>query len=527
MRIQSKIAVVFISSIFPLFAALSGFVRDQDPAKSIASESTGAAPPSAARGAAKRRPEPSSVYERWLNEDVVYIITDEERKAFQALSKDVDREHFIEAFWLRRDPTPDTVENEFKEEHYRRIAFANEQFASGIPGWRTDRGRVYIKYGPWDENEKRPSGRTPTDGQTASHPVEIWRYRYISGLGENVDFEFVDEDGTGDYRLTADSRPNAMRTFTAVDDGVHRTPPHPEMRDFEKLERMVQPAKVPVAKFTDLEAAVDSRITQSVLPMLARVDYLPATSTSTMTDVTLEFERRDLQFVQSAEISTATIRLYARITTGARRVANVFEDIVELQAPNALLAQAREGRTLYQKSVPLAPGHYQLDIVAKDAASGAMNHYRRPLDVPSIDAERVSASSLVLADILEMASMQYLVRRQFVIGTNVVRPRVDRSFKRSEKLGIFQVIYNAGFDETKHKVSGDVLYEISKADDKTIIASLSDDLAFYDGSASQVTITKLLNLGGFDPGKYVLSVKVDDKTKGQAVVSSAEFTVTP
>ena len=108
----------------------------------------------------KLRKELETPYRKWLNEDVAYIITDEERAAFKRLQTDEEREQFIEQFWLRRDPTPDTVENEFKEEHYRRIAYANEHIASGIPGWKTDRGRIYIKYGPPDEIEDHSSGGT-------------------------------------------------------------------------------------------------------------------------------------------------------------------------------------------------------------------------------------------------------------------------------------------------------------------------------------------------------------------------------
>src|SRR2546428_10857619 len=126
--------------------------------------------------------EVSSSYKKWLNEDVAYIITDEERAAFKQLSNDEERDNFIEAFWQRRDPTPDTVENEFKEEHYRRIAYANEHFAAGIPGWKSDRGRIYIVYGPADEIESHPSGGTyerameERGGSNSTHPVADWRY---------------------------------------------------------------------------------------------------------------------------------------------------------------------------------------------------------------------------------------------------------------------------------------------------------------------------------------------------------------
>src|SRR5271167_3594316 len=152
----------------------------------------------------------SSTYKKWLNEDVRWIITPEELSAFKQLSNDEERDAFIEQFWLRRDPTPDTPENEYKEEHYRRIAYANEHFAAGIPGWKTDRGRIYIAYGPPDQIDAHPSGGSyerPIEeggGQTSTFPFEDWRYRYIEGIGQEVILEFVDACQCGDYHLTID-----------------------------------------------------------------------------------------------------------------------------------------------------------------------------------------------------------------------------------------------------------------------------------------------------------------------------------
>jgi len=152
----------------------------------------------------------SKTYKKWLEEDVIWIITDEERAAFKQLSNDEERDNFIEAFWQRRDPTPDTEENEYKEEHYQRIAYANGHFAAGVPGWRTDRGRVYIVYGKPDEIESHPSGGTyerPLEeggGETSTFPFETWRYRYIEGIGQEVIMEFVDTCMCGEYHMTID-----------------------------------------------------------------------------------------------------------------------------------------------------------------------------------------------------------------------------------------------------------------------------------------------------------------------------------
>ncbi len=158
----------------------------------------------------KLRKELETPYKKWMNEDVGYIITDEERAVFKRLGTDDERQQFIEQFWLRRDPTPDTEENEYKEEHYRRIAYANDRFASGIPGWKTDRGRIYITFGPPDEIESHPSGgsyQRPFEeggGQTSTYPFEKWRYRYIDGIGTDVNIEFVDTTMSGEYHMSMD-----------------------------------------------------------------------------------------------------------------------------------------------------------------------------------------------------------------------------------------------------------------------------------------------------------------------------------
>jgi GWxTD domain-containing protein len=132
-------------------------------------------------------------YSRWLNEDVVYLIDQAERSAFLALTTDEERDKFVEQFWERRNPTPGAP-NKFKEEHYRRIVYANEHFASGVPGWQTDRGHIYILYGPPDELEVHP--------HAPSGPTESWLYHHVEGVGDNAVFTFLDSTGQGDFRLS-------------------------------------------------------------------------------------------------------------------------------------------------------------------------------------------------------------------------------------------------------------------------------------------------------------------------------------
>jgi GWxTD domain-containing protein len=164
----------------------------------------------------------STPYKKWLNEDVAYIITNQERAVYKSLVSDAQHESFIEDFWLRRDPTPGTPENEFKEEHYRRIAYVNEHFASTIPGWKTDRGRIYITFGPPDEIDDHSKGgsyQRPASeggGETTTVPFQQWRYKHIDGVGDNIIIEFVDPTYTGEYRMTADPAEKDALRYVAL-----------------------------------------------------------------------------------------------------------------------------------------------------------------------------------------------------------------------------------------------------------------------------------------------------------------------
>jgi TonB family protein len=171
----------------------------------------------------------SSPYDRWVNEDVAYIISDRERAAFQKLTTDEERAKFVEQFWQRRDPTPGTPENEFKTEHYRRIAYANEHFASTQPGWKTDRGHIYIVFGPPDEIEAHPAGRS---GSPA--PSQQWMYHHIDGIGDRVIVQFRDSTGAGDYRMTID--PRAVSAIGRVN--------QQQFENFNSSERVRVPAAI-------------------------------------------------------------------------------------------------------------------------------------------------------------------------------------------------------------------------------------------------------------------------------------------
>src|ERR1700752_3018622 len=341
-----------------------------------------------------------SQYRQWLNEDVVYIISPEERQAFLQLDTNEEREQFIEQFWMRRSATPDLPDNDFKEEHYRRIAYANEHFASGIPGWKTDRGRMYIMWGPADEVESHPTGGTydrPMEeggGSTTTYPWETWRYRYMEGIGENIIWEFVDPTSSGEYHLTMDpsekdallhvpgaglslleSMGMASKTdrFTRSDGTNLPTSlggQPASMNEFNRLEQYSKAFKPPAVKYKDLEAIVTARIVRDQVHFTYRTDYLKVTNDTVLVPVTVQIPNNQLSFENKDGVHSATMNIFGRVSTLTGRVVQTFEDPVSRDFPESLFQRSLKLQSIYQKAVPLRPGLYRLDIGIKDVKSG-------------------------------------------------------------------------------------------------------------------------------------------------------------
>jgi GWxTD domain-containing protein len=503
------------------------------------------------------RKELASPYAKWLDEEVRWIISDEERTAFKRLQTDDEKQAFIEQFWLRRDPTPDTEENEFKEEHYRRIAWANDRFASGIPGWKTDRGQIYIKFGPPDENDSHTSGgpgERPIEeggGETTFFPYEIWRYRYLECCGSDVQIEFVDPSMTNEYHITMDpSEKDALarvpgagltlyeqmgladksQRFTRTDGTLLGTGGQPlpaRYNQFDRLQQFTNLQKAPAIKFKDLEALVQSTIKYNLLPMRVRTDYFPITGSSVLTNLTIQFERKDLQYKQKDGVAEGSVNIYAKIETMTRRqVIRPIEEVVTIPPiPAEMLQQATQGSAIYQKQVSLAPGVYRLTVAAKDVVGGNTTTYEQRLDVPRFDDDQLAMSSLVLADEIQKLPTTSIGTGPFVIGANKVRPRVNGKFRRDEPLYFYLQLYNFQTDEITHKPEGEIQYEVVKNGTNEKVLDFSEDLTALTGGAAQMLLEKRLPLVNFAPGDYTLKIKVTDKMRNETLSPTASFTV--
>jgi len=505
----------------------------------------------------------SKPYKKWLDEDVIYIITDEERAAFKQLSNDEERDNFIEAFWQRRDPTPDTEENEYKEEHYQRIAYANEHFAAGVPGWRTDRGRIYIVFGKPDEIESHPSGGTyerPMDeggGETSTFPFEDWRYRYIEGIGQEVIVEFVDTCMCGEYHMTMDRSekdallmtPNAGLTMWEQmgmanksqrfsGGGMERLGLGPESsmlqtKEFDRLDQFVKLQMAPKVKFTDLEEAVNSKVILNPMPFDVKVDYVKVTSDTVLVPIVIQMKNRDITFVNKDGIQRGTVNIFARLSTLTGKIVQTFEDTVQVDVPAELLPKTAENASVYPKALPLRPGLYKLNIAVKDVNGDRKGVWSRSIRVPEYSDDKLSTSSLIVADLMEPVPTKAIGSGNFVIGTTKVRPRVPpadgkpATFKRDkdQNLNFWMQVYNLGVDEKTHKPSATFEYDVTNVATNKSVVQKTESTETMGNIGDQVTLQKSIKAVNLQPGVYKMQIKVNDNISKQTVDPSITFAV--
>jgi len=505
----------------------------------------------------------SKTYKKWLNEDVVWIISDEERAAFKQLSNDEERDNFIEAFWQRRDPTPDTEENEYKEEHYRRIAYANEHFPAGIPGWKSDRGRMYIMYGPADEVDSHPSGGSyerPMEeggGETSTFPFEDWRYRYLEGIGQEVIIEFVDTCMCGDYHMTIDRSekdalkytPNAGLTMyesmgmsSKADrfsgGGLEQLGAGPmssqqQTKQFDRLEQFAKLQAPPPVKFKDLEEIVNTKLITNLMPFDVRSDFVKVTGDTVLVPITIQMKYRDITFANKDGVQRGTVNIFGRVSTLTGRVVQTFEDTAQVDVPAELLPRTAENSSVYWKALPLRPGRYKVEIAVKDVNGDRKGLWSRGIVVPEYSDDKLSTSTLIVADQMESVPTKDVSTGSFVIGVTKVRPRVAPAngkpalFKRNrdQKVNFWMQVYNLGVDEKTHKPSATFEFDIVNVATNKPVVQKTESTDQMGNVGEQITLQKSIASANLQPGIYRIEIKVNDNVSKQTVDPSATFAV--
>ena len=509
------------------------------------------------------RQELKGAYKTWLTQDVAYIISDEETKAFKSLSNDEERDAFIEQFWLRRNPDPDSPENEFREEHYRRIAYANEHFAAGKPGWKTDRGQIYIEYGKADNIESHPDGgqyTRPADeggGTTTTFPFEIWNYHYIEGIGNDVNIEFVDTCQCGDYHFTIDrGEKDALQhvpiggdtTMERFGDSKRRDrlSDKPETlgngksgrpdnsKEFDRISMAAKLFAPPPIKYKDLDAFISEHklMDGPVFPFDVRTDFVKVTENSVLVPITLQLKNRDITFQTKDGVAKGVVNILGKVTTLTHKTVQTFEDTVEIEQPAELLEKSLDKQSVYWKALPLMPGLYRLDIAIKDVNNpDHVGIYGRGIQVPTYHDEKLATSTLILADKMNLVSSHDIGSSNFVIGNTYIRPRVTPNaatpvnFKRNQNLNFWMQVYNLGIDEATKSNSATVSYQITDTATGAVILDKQMDSKELGVHSDQMTVENTLPMAGLQPGKYKVTIKITDAISKQEIAQSAPFVV--
>ena len=526
----------------------------------VASVTFASASPGQTRKADKtqRAEEKVDLFSKWLNEDVVYIISPEEKAVFSKLSNLEEKENFIEQFWFRRDPDPRNGFNEFKTEHYRRIAYANERYRNGgIPGWKTDRGRIYIAFGPPTALDRYGAGQTyyrdieEGGGTTAVYPMEKWFYNHIEDIGSGIEMEFVDKTMTGEYRLalrpeekdallmmdgagltlfermgldTRAGRIRAMGPMRSVGgefDAVHKQGENP----FLRLERFFRLQQAPRIQFLDLKSAVTTNITYNELPFFAVNSHTRLNEESFLVPITVFLPLNELTYETPAAGGTAraTVNLYGSVKSMGGRTINEFEEIIYDDRGDSSIEP--NGQKSFQKILPLAPGIYKLDLIAKDVGSKKIGHLQQRLNLPLVVPDGLSLSSLVLSDTMVPAKDETLPNPFVTVLGWKVYPAHDSQFHSGERLGVYFEVYSFDVDQSRDVADLDISATIVNSSGEELINGPATHL--ISRFSDRVAAALVFPLDAVETGDYTLLLRVQDKIQQRDVRKRVSFKVIP
>jgi GWxTD domain-containing protein len=464
-------------------------------------------------------------YAMWFWFEVPGIVTSEEVSIFKGLTTDDEREEFIEQFWERRNHEPGSLENKFKYDYYRRFVRANELFSAAAPGWKTDRGRIYVAYGPPDEIESHPQGGImPWSSQQfgddpVPYPFERWTYRVMDRIGPNQVLIFADPTRTGDYRLVANpeckvvllpgSRADFMKTaLQRAHAETFLKPSHP-------------PAPV---EFPDLRAIVNTgKVSANPIPILVQSYAFAAMSETVLTIIAVQIPTSDLHFQNEDGVMHARIDVYGQVQALGGRIENAFEktQVVDLHADESL--RGKNDKFVFEEFVPLRPGRHRFCLALKDEASERTALLIAGLTVPPLDEPLLTSAPLMLADLVEPNMPPTAELDPFAIGNTKVLPNPGHVFSREKTMGAYLQIYNLALDPETHKTNFLVRSEFLK-DGKPLIGKGEEDASIAQ-AATEFTLAKTIPLKSLEHGAYTLQINIADKIGKQTITPATTFFV--
>ncbi len=426
------------------------------------------------------------VYKKWLNEDVIYIITPEERGTFLSLQTNQQRDNFINQFWERRAKVMGTGGDAIKQEHYRRLAYANEHFGAGIQGWKTDRGRLFIMYGAPDGKEAHPAGGVYSrefwdgGGQSFVYPFERWRYRHIDGIGDDVEIEFVDRFFTGNF---------------AVDNGKSRLADTPGSRN-------------------------------APLPFVAGTYFMRAPYGKSSMLVNIALGNKDLTYRKDGQTNKASVIVHGAMYRGDGVLTAEFEESVSTEFADDALAKGMAGETQYQKMMWVEAGQsYRIEVTLRDVISGRTGTDTYGVLVPKYEAGALQASSVILANRVNAVPPTSDITNASVLGDMKVIPNLRLQYANGQFLIPYLQIYDASIDPATGKPSLQISFAIKSGDRVLTVVEDPNGKSVISSSADRSVIVSGMPVRDLLPGRYQFEIRVTDKISNRTVVAGAFFEV--
>ncbi len=522
-------------------------------------------------------------YRKWLEQEVVYIISQNEKEVFRSLITDEQREDFVRNFWKRHDPSPDTLFNEYREEHYRRIEYANDNFFEGIAGWRTDRGRTYIMFGPPDFLESNPGGGRgflfDPSGPTGEFPSEVWIYRGIPGLKtrlSRIEFTFINYYNSGKYQLvTNPSLANALRN-TSIDarnvgyeDPRVQIPGETEkdlpMNSLEQLQLLAEITKSRGEVIEELERSarvrrlkgiVESRESLTMISFVAKNSYVLGTNGYTNMPISIEVAAKELEFVEKDDRYVGRVNFFIEVKNAS---GNIYQrsDRLEMNLKRETYERRLTDYYQYKHRVRLMPGEYFLHLVAWDENSDHVGYLDQKIEVSDFSKKEFNLSDVILArnvnvvekkeerivldtreipairalsntdlKIPEKINIQEVREDSFAFGNLEINPNTPAEYSQNDELVFFYQIYFPTFSPDLRMAKLLIIHQIEK--DGVIIATVDKPQEIhlpesqkeaFLNSGGQHDLHNLLN------GSYTLVVRVKDLVLDKTIERKIDFKV--
>lgn len=485
-------------------------------------------------------------YRKWLEEEVVYIITQKEKDVFLMLETDRERELFIEAFWKQRDPTPNTTENESKEEHYRRISYSNQWFGkeSPGPGWRTDMGRIYITLGEPRTIEK-------FENLTEVYPTIIWFYEGLAeyGLPNAFNVVFFKRSGIGEYELyspikfgpqhllihyTGDAT-NYLSAFNELNNiepsiasislslipGELTHVPSPSMASEILISQMIP--SVPHEKVKDAYAEKLLKY-KDIIEVDYSANYISNDSLirvirdqSGLFFVHYLIEPQRLSLEQVGNRYYTKLEVNGKISDGKGNLIFQYDRIVPIEFNKDQIDNIKAKLFSFQDMIPLIEGNYKFDLLLKNSISKEFTSEETDLTVPAADS--LQMSPLTLANKLVKDSKYIGKNKPFLINNIQLVPSPRNDFCKEDILYLFFQIHGLKDDIQEN---GILEYSILR-EGKTVRSSTKKLREYPD----KINFLEEFSLEDLPAAYYTAKVSLFDGNRKEILVERSNFYISP